>query len=110
KSGKPKTVPFVAGLADVLKDLKAIDDGSGYVLPRPEIRRALGTACAKAGLPHLTHHDFRHMFSTRCIESGVDVPTTARWLGHQDKGVLLSKRYFHLLDDHSRRMAKKVKI
>jgi integrase len=110
KSGKPRTIPFVNGFAGVVEQLRAIADDSGYVLPRPGIRTALATACAKAGLPRQTHHDFRHMFTTRSIESSVDVPTAARWLGHQDKGALLAKRYFHLLDEHSRRMAKKVKI
>jgi hypothetical protein len=31
------------------------------------------------GLSKLTHHDLRHLFATRCIESGVDIPTVARW-------------------------------
>jgi len=24
--------------------------------------------------------DLRHLFATRCIESGVDIPTVSRWL------------------------------
>lgn len=32
----------------------------------------------------ITHHDLRHLSATTCIESGVDVPTVARWLGHRD--------------------------
>lgn len=110
KGGGVCSVPIVAGLRDVLDRLRAIDDGSGYVLPRAAIRKGLSKACANAGIRPLTHHDFRHMFSTRCIESGVDVPTLARWLGHQDGGALLSKRYFHLLDAHSKSMAAKVRI
>ena len=27
------------------------------------------------GIARITHHDLRHMFATRCIESGVDIPT-----------------------------------
>ena len=26
----------------------------------------------------LTHHSLRHLFATRCVESGIDIPTVAR--------------------------------
>lgn len=74
------------------------------------MKRSLNMACKLAGIPHLSHHDFRHLFATRCIQSGVDIPTVARWLGHRDGGALLGKTYFHLQDEHSRRMAGKVEI
>jgi integrase len=38
------------------------------------------------GMTRITHHDLRHLFATRCIESGVDIPTVSRWLGHKDGG------------------------
>lgn len=110
KGGRLCSVPIINGLQDVLDRLRALDDGSGYVLPRASIRRGLSKACELAGLRRLTHHDFRHMFITRCIEAGVDLPTVARWVGHKDGGALLSKRYFHLLDSHSLAMAKRVEI
>ena len=31
-----------------------------------------------------TLHDLRHTFATRCIESGVDMLTVQKWLGHAD--------------------------
>jgi len=105
RSSSPATVPE----CDVLASLRAIGDGK-RILPQLEAKRCLATACARAGLPLLTHHDFRHLFATRCIESNVDVPTAARWLGHRDGGALLGKTYFHLLDTHSRVMAAKVTI
>lgn len=110
KNGKPRSIPMIPGLPDVLAKLRLVDDGSGYVLPQASVRRGLATACQRAGLRRYTHHDFRHLFATRAIESGVDVPTVARWLGHRDGGALLSKRYFHLLDAHSKTMAGRVKI
>jgi integrase len=110
KGGRRCSVPIINGLRDVLARLKTIDDGREYVLPRGTVKKGLRMACERAGLRRLTHHDFRHMFITRCIESGVDIPTIARWVGHKDGGALLSKRYFHLLDDHSRMMAQRVKI
>ncbi|MBU6410034.1 MAG: hypothetical protein KGR98_06580, partial [Verrucomicrobia bacterium] len=38
----------------------------------------------------------RHLFATRCIEAGVDIPTVLRWLGHQDGGALCMKTFGHL--------------
>lgn len=109
KNGKPRHVPFVNGIEDTLSRLKAISRDD-FILPADVARRSLRTACKLAGLPPLAHHDFRHMFATRCIESGVDVPTVARWLGHQDGGALLGRLYFHLADGHSREMAGRVRI
>jgi integrase len=109
KNGKPRHVPFVTGIQETLERLRAIkrDD---FILPADTARRSLATACKLAGLPRLAHHDFRHMFATRCIESGVDMPTVARWLGHQDGGALLGRVCFHLADAHSREMAGRVRI
>ena len=94
----------------MLERLKAIRAADSYVLPREKVRNGLTKACALAGLRRLTPHDFRHLFITRCIESGVDVPTVARWVGHRDGGALLSRRYFHLMDAHSVTMAGRVRI
>jgi integrase len=109
KSGNPRFIPFVNGIRDILERLLAIRTGE-KILPHSSVKTSLGRACRVTGTPHLSHHDFRHLFATRCIESGVDLPTAARWLGHQDGGALLSKVYFHLADQHSRTMALKVQI
>jgi integrase len=59
-------------------------------------------------MARIVHHDLRHLFATRCIESGVDVPTVSRWLGHKDGGALAMRVYGHLRDAHSNEMAKLV--
>lgn len=114
KNGRSRVVPFIPGTMELLDRLRLVTDPAavkrGRVLPQAACKTALLRACAVVGLPALAHHDFRHLFATRAIESGVDVPTVARWLGHRDGGALLAKRYFHLLDEHSRRMAAKVVI
>ena len=46
-------------------------------------------------------HDLRHFFTTCCIESGVDIPTMAKWLGHKDGGALTMRTYGHVRDSHS---------
>ena len=73
-----------------------------------ECQRAMDRAAKIVGIARITHHDLRHLFATRCIESGVDIPTVSRWLGHQDGGALCMKTYGHLRDEHSTNEAKKV--
>ncbi len=109
KNGLARSVPVINGLQEVLARLRVAGDGV-RVLPPGNVRKGIESACRRAGLPRMSYHCFRHLFATRCIESGVDVPTVARWLGHRDGGALLSRMYFHLLDGHSRRMAGKVAI
>src|ERR1041385_3250571 len=50
----------------------------------------------------------RHLFATRCIEAGVDIPTVSRWLGHVDGGALAMRTYGHLRREHSAAMAQRV--
>jgi integrase len=70
--------------------------------------KALARACKKIGIDRITHHDLRHLFATRCIESGVDIPTVSRWLGHKDGGALAMKTYGHLRREHSIAQAQRV--
>jgi integrase len=111
KNGRPKALPFVPGMRELLEELRRVArPREDFVLPQKECKTALNRACRKLELPHLSHHDFRHLFTTRCLECGVDVPTVAKWRGDSDGGSMLLKRYFHLLDEHSRRMAAKVVV
>jgi integrase len=73
-----------------------------------ECQKALDRACKKVGIDRITHHDLRHLFATRCIESGVDIPTVSRWLGHKDGGSLAMKTYGHLRREHSIAQAQRV--
>ena len=73
-----------------------------------ECQKALDRACIKVGAERITHHDLRHLFATRCIESGVDIPTVSRWLGHKDGGALAMKTYGHLRREHSIAQAQRV--
>lgn len=110
KNGRPRSIPFLPGMASVVNDLRGMRTGSELLIQKPHFRRALKKACKRAGISELSYHSFRHLFATRCIESGVDLPTVARWMGHSDGGALLARMYFHLLDGHSVTMAAKVEI
>jgi len=73
-----------------------------------ECQKSLDRACKIVGCARITHHDLRHLFASHCIESGVDIPTVSRWLGHVDGGALAMKVYGHLRRAHSQDMAAKV--
>jgi integrase len=117
-------IPLFPALAALLKKIVARRESavrfnpSGEALLRPndpifrlqECQKTIHAACLKLGMPRLTHHDFRHLFATICIESGVDIPTVAAWLGHNDGGVLAMQTYGHLRRDHSQTAAKKVQF
>jgi integrase len=81
---------------------------SDRVFRLSEAQKSIDRACAVLGIQRVTHHDFRHLFATRCIEAGVDFLTISRWMGHNDGGVLVMKTYGHLRQDHSQTMAAKV--
>ena len=65
-------------------------------------------ARVRAKVPDFTPHMCRHYFASMALMSKVDVHTVASWLGHRDNGVLLSKTYSHLLNDHKREQAQLV--
>ena len=73
-----------------------------------ECQKAITRAAKKVGMTRITHHDLRHFFATVCIESGVDIPTVSRWLGHTDGGALAMRTYGHLRREHSVAQAQKV--
>jgi integrase len=116
KNSERRQVPIIEPMASLIQDLRdnpryvRSDDRAQYVLAVCECQKALSKACAAIGAKRLTHHDLRHLFATRCIESGVDIPTVSRWLGHKDGGALAMRTYGHLRSEHSQAMAQLVKF
>lgn len=116
KTDQARHVPLLDSMRDLLARIQAEPRWfraeprrkAGYILSVIECEKALTSACAKARVHRMTRHDLRHLFATRCIESGVDIPTVSRWLGHRDGGALAMRTYGHLRDEHSQAMAAKV--
>ena len=114
KNWEIRRIPMIPDMRRLLERLKK-ERGEEQFLSKPvmlvhECQGAIDTACKKLNIPRFTHHDLRHLFATRCIESGVDIPTVSRWLGHKDGGALAMKVYGHLRDSHSTAMAQKVRF
>ncbi len=111
KNGTARFVPMIPEMRELLQRLRASRPAalqSAPVMLVHECQKAMDRAAETAGMARLTHHDLRHLFATRCIESGVDIPTVSRWLGHKDGGALAMRVYGHLRDEHSADMAAKV--
>lgn len=98
-------IPAMQKLLGALRKQRAEDSEHTTVMPVRECQKAMNRVAIIVSMHRITHHDLRHFFATNCIESGVDVPTVSRWLGHKDGGALAMKVYGHLRDQHSVDMA-----
>ena len=104
KNGEFRSVPMISEMRQLLETLRAENpdaQATDRVMRVQECQKAMDGAAKRVKMHRLTHHDLRHLFATRCIESGVDIPTVSRWLGHKDGGALAMKVYGHLRDEHS---------
>jgi len=119
KNHKSRVVDFNPNLERQLKEMlgrKAPD--SDWLFPSPQrgnadkaaktFRETLLIARAAAGATKFGFHDCRHYFISMCVMSGIDFMTIARWVGHQDGGVLIGKVYGHLSNEHAQRQAQRV--
>lgn len=111
KGGESRDVPLIQEARELLEMIRAeriSEPPSATILRYHDARKALAGACKRIKIARISNHDLRHLFATRCIESGVDIPTVSRWLGHKDGGALAMRVYGHLRDAHSTEMAKQV--
>ncbi|MDB4452521.1 site-specific integrase [Akkermansiaceae bacterium] len=109
KNRKEREVPIVPQLVPVIERLKCRERvGSVFSIGSPY--RALVSACERLGFSHYDVYRLRHYFATVCLESGVDVPTVALWMGHSDGGKLLLEVYQHVRRSHSQEQAMKVRF
>jgi integrase len=111
KNWMVRRVPLIPDARALFKRMRGERTGEGpseKVFRVREAQRAINHAARKVGMTRIVHHDLRHLFATICIESGVDIPTVSRWLGHKDGGALAMKTYGHLRREHSLAQAQRV--
>ncbi len=109
--GEYREVPMIPEMRQLLESMRTErpdEPLTAKVTRVSECQKSMDRAAKNVGMFRITHHDLRHLFATRCIETGVDIPTVSRWLGHKDGGALALKVYGHLRDQHSANMAQKV--
>ncbi|MDI1249214.1 MAG: site-specific integrase [Lacunisphaera sp.] len=108
-----RPLPLSPKLSEFLNELRERRGKESASAPIARVGSCLETlkrACHKVRGKDwsMTHHDLRHFFATRCIESGVDIMTLSNWLGHADGGKLAMQTYGHLRQEHSLAQAAKV--
>lgn len=119
KDSQGRTVDFNPKLQAHLREMatrRAPD--TAWLFPSPQrgdndrharsFRESLLLVRAAAGYPKFGFHDARHFFISYAVMSGVDFMTIARWVGHQDGGILIGKGYGHIADAHRKTMAAQV--
>ncbi|MDA1277376.1 MAG: site-specific integrase [Verrucomicrobia bacterium] len=104
-----RLIPIIPPMRDLLSKLRLGSPASiDRVCVLGECQKSLTRACERVGISRITHYDLRHLFATRCIEAGVDIPTVSRWPGHSNGGALAMRTYGHLRPQHSQAMAQRV--
>lgn len=106
ETSENRVVPIIPAMRKLLDEIKSDrlargEQLTGRVFKVAECQHSINRACKEVGVKRFTHHTLRHVFATVCIESGVDIPTVSRWLGHSDGGALAMRTYGHLREDHS---------
>ncbi len=105
KDYEQREVPLPAELAELLRRLPRRAE---WVFPNAAGRREshllrrLKRIAQRAGVAGATLHKFRHTYATRLLESGADVVTVQRLLGHSD--LATTRRYLNP-DQQRRRTA-----
>jgi integrase len=110
-ASQDRLVPLFPPLRALLSEIRTRRGAEAANAPIARVGEcmvSLKNACRRIGVKPMDHHDLRHLFATRCIESGVDIPTVSKWLGHADGGVLAMKTYGHLRQEHSLAQGAKV--
>ena len=81
KNWEIRRVPILSDMETLRRRMASEREGNniGKVLQIDRCPGSLERGCEEAKTSRLRHHDLRHLFATRCIESGVDIPTVARW-------------------------------
>jgi len=113
KNNEVRRLPMIPELQEMLsamRESRKSEKSSERVLRVNEAEKSMRAAAHKVGMTRPRHHDLRHLFASTCIESGVDIPTVSRWLGHKDGGALAMKVYGHLRREHSAAQAQRVRF
>jgi integrase len=109
KTDTPKTIPLTDTLFNLLQQ-KNKSRKEGYVfyisstnsetneieetkISHSYLQANWWRARDKAGIKNFRFHDLRHTFATRLVQSGVDLYSVSKLLGHKD--ISTSQRYAH---------------
>jgi integrase len=90
KNGRPRIVPIHPKIAVLARRMK-------FTIADHKLKDEWDKARLKAGHPDVRFHDLRHSAASEMVNSGVDLYTVGRVLGHTS--MTSTRRYAHLLTD-----------
>jgi integrase len=95
KGGKQKVIPMSQTLYRMLLRRSKVNNISGRLFPyeMTAVKDAFERAVRKSKIEDLHFHDLRHTFATRLVQSGVDLYTISRLMGH--RSLKMTERYAH---------------
>ena len=99
KSGKPREIPIIKQLSDILMKLPR-DTENVFTVPKITLVRYFQKALDKANLQDFRFHDLRHTFASHFIMKTRDLPALQKILGHYSP--VMTQRYAHLTNGHVR--------
>ena len=103
KTDEEVTIPMSDTLYQMLLKRSKVVSMSGYVFTTENgtpvlpgnLDREFWKALKRAGIENFRFHDLRHTFGTRLIQSGVDIYTVSKLMGHTN--IETTTRYAHLI-------------
>jgi integrase/recombinase XerD len=118
KTGRERVVPVSAGVrqcieaylprrqnclerAGCLEERALFVTSAGRRLDGPNIGKGVSRLAARAGIEHVTPHQFRHTCASDLLENGVCLPEVKEMLGHAV--ITSTMRYIHVAHPERRR-------
>lgn len=105
-----RKIPIPVQLLPYLRDLKkhsannfVVCGSGGKEISVRSYQRTFELILNGLKIPHRGFHALRHTFATRAIESGMDVKSLSKILGHKNSTVTLN-RYVHTFMEHQNHM------
>ena len=95
KSGKPREIPIVQNLRDILEGMGPQEPAAKvFDMPIITLRRYFDKALTAAGISGFHFHDLRHTFASHFIMKTGNLPALQKLLGHASP--IMTQRYAHL--------------
>ena len=111
KDYEERSIPIPQELAGLLRKLPRTSE---WVFPNAKgqrmnhLLRRLKEVAGRAKVPNATLHKFRHTYATRLLESGCDIVTVQRLMGHSD--LETTRQYLNPDDDLKRRAVNRLSL